>query len=75
MSVLSKLKETLVCLKAGRVTLSYPAKAQPVPEKFRGRPIFDAAKCIGCSLCVKKCFSGALNMRKRTRAEQKVCPE
>jgi len=38
-------------------------------------PQFDASKCIGCSLCVKKCFSGALKMRKRTPAELKVCPE
>ena len=55
MSVLSKLKETLVCLKAGRVTLPYPAQARPVPEKFRGRPIFDAAKCIGCAGCANNC--------------------
>lgn len=38
-------------------------------------PKFDASKCIGCSLCVKKCFSGALKMRKRTPKELKVCPE
>jgi dihydropyrimidine dehydrogenase (NAD+) subunit PreA len=38
-------------------------------------PTFDAAQCIGCSLCVKKCFAGALKMRKRTAAELKVCPE
>jgi dihydropyrimidine dehydrogenase (NAD+) subunit PreA len=38
-------------------------------------PTFDASKCIGCSLCVKKCFSGALKMRKRTPAELKVCPD
>ena len=51
MSVLSKLKEAVICLKAGRVTLPYPVQARPVPEKFRGRPIFDAAKCIGCAGC------------------------
>jgi len=55
MSVLSKLEEALVCLKAGRVTLPYPAEAQPVPEKFRGRPIFDATKCIGCAGCANNC--------------------
>ena len=55
MSLLSKLRETLVCLKAGRVTLPYPAQARPVPEKFRGRPIFDAAKCIGCAGCANNC--------------------
>lgn len=55
MSLLSKLKETVVCLKAGRVTLPYPAQAQPLPANFRGRPIFDAAKCIGCGGCANNC--------------------
>jgi hydrogenase-4 component H len=55
MSVLSKLGETMVCLKAGRVTLPYPAQAQPAPEKFRGRPVFEAAKCIGCAGCANNC--------------------
>jgi hydrogenase-4 component H len=55
MSVTSKLKETLVCLKAGRVTLPYPAQARPVPETFRGRPIFDATKCTGCAGCANNC--------------------
>ncbi len=55
MSVLSKLKETLVCLKAGRVTLPYPAQPRPAPPKFRGRPIFDATKCIGCAGCANNC--------------------
>src|SRR5512140_154851 len=55
MSVLSKIKEAVLCLKAGRVTLPYPAQARPVPEKLRGRPIFDAAKCIGCAGCANNC--------------------
>lgn len=52
---MSKLKETVICLTAGRVTLPYPAAAKPVPEKFRGRPIFDARKCIGCAGCANNC--------------------
>ena len=55
MSVLSKLEETLICLNAGRVTLPYPAQARPLSENFRGRPIFDAAKCIGCAGCANNC--------------------
>ena len=55
MSVLSKLEETLVCLKAGRVTLPYPVEARPVGEQFRGRPVFDATKCIGCAGCANNC--------------------
>jgi hydrogenase-4 component H len=53
--VLSKLKEAKICLQAGRVTLPYPAQSAPVPRNFRGRPIFDAAKCIGCAGCANNC--------------------
>ncbi len=55
MSVLSKIKEAIVCLKAGRVTLPYPAQPRPVSSRFRGRPIFDAARCIGCAGCANNC--------------------
>ncbi len=55
MSLLSKLEETAICLKAGRVTLPYPAKPRPAPQAFRGRPIFNAAKCIGCAGCANNC--------------------
>jgi hydrogenase-4 component H len=55
MSLTSKAKEALICLKAGVVTLPYPFRAEPVPEHFRGRPIFDAAKCIGCGGCANNC--------------------
>lgn len=53
--MLSKLKETVICLRAGRVTLPYPAEAKPVPENFRGRPVFDATRCIGCAGCANNC--------------------
>jgi hydrogenase-4 component H len=55
MSMISKFKEAMVGLKAGRVTLPYPAQPRPVAENFRGRPIFDATKCIGCAGCANNC--------------------
>jgi hydrogenase-4 component H len=55
MSLISKIKETILCLKAGRVTLSYPVQPKAVPERFRGRPLFDASKCIGCAGCANNC--------------------
>lgn len=55
MSLLSKVKEAVVCLKAGRVTLGYPFKPHAPAENFRGRPIFDPAKCIGCAGCASNC--------------------
>ena len=38
-------------------------------------PIMDPAHCIGCSICVQKCFSGALYMRKRTKREVMLLKE
>ena len=35
----------------------------------RALPVIDGARCIGCSLCVQKCFAGALQMRDRTPSE------
>jgi hydrogenase-4 component H len=55
MSLSSKIRETLLCLRAGRVTLPYPAEPRPSPERFRGRPIFDPEKCVGCAGCANNC--------------------
>ena len=38
-------------------------------------PVTDASKCIGCSICVQKCFAGALYMRERTEEEMSVLNE
>lgn len=32
-------------------------------------PHTDPARCVGCSICSKKCFSGAIRMRDRTEQE------
>ncbi|MDY0059174.1 MAG: FAD-dependent oxidoreductase [Myxococcota bacterium] len=38
-------------------------------------PHTDPARCIGCSICVQKCFSLALHMRERTPAEAEALRE
>ncbi|KAF0108678.1 MAG: putative dihydropyrimidine dehydrogenase [Anaerolineaceae bacterium] len=40
-----------------------------------GIPHTDPARCIGCSICAKKCFTGAINMRVRTAEELAVLKE
>lgn len=54
---ISELKEALLCLQAGQVTLAYPFEPHPVESTFRGLPILDVANCIGCGACVKVCPS------------------
>ena len=41
----------------------------------RRYPVIDASHCVGCSLCVQKCFAGALQMRPRTAAEREMFEE
>ncbi|MBN1947491.1 MAG: FAD-dependent oxidoreductase [Bradymonadales bacterium] len=38
-------------------------------------PSTDPARCIGCSICVQKCFAGALYMRDRTPEESALLQE
>ncbi len=38
-------------------------------------PVFDAARCVGCSLCAQKCFAGAIYMRERSAAERAAIQE
>lgn len=38
-------------------------------------PDVDLSKCIGCSICTKKCFVGALEMRERTKEELAMVKE
>jgi len=38
-------------------------------------PKTDPSKCIGCSICAQKCFSGALYMRERSRKELRQLKE
>ena len=51
----SKLKEALICLRAGKVTLPYPLVPLEAPEGFRGRVTLDVNKCIGCGGCAEVC--------------------
>jgi len=41
----------------------------------KGQPHTDPARCIGCSICAKKCFTGAISMRIRSAEELSVLKE
>ncbi len=53
--ILSKLKEAIICLAAGRVTLPYPFEPHDPAEGFRGYPEVDVDKCIGGGACAAGC--------------------
>jgi hydrogenase-4 component H len=52
---ISELKEALICLQAGQVTLGYPFEPHPADENFRGRPKLNTRKCMSCGACGNAC--------------------
>jgi dihydropyrimidine dehydrogenase (NAD+) subunit PreA len=55
--------DALLCVSCGNCTRC-PYLAILLDEKHFPRT--DPALCIGCSICAKKCFTGAISMRTRT---------
>jgi Ni,Fe-hydrogenase III small subunit/ferredoxin len=58
------LKALVARLHQGKRTLAYPATTPALPDRFRGRPRIDAARCEpGCAACVAACPTDALSRR------------
>ncbi len=57
-----KLKEAVICLSAGRVTLAYPYVSAEAPTGFRGLPRVDAGRCIGCGGCLSVCTPNLISV-------------
>jgi hydrogenase-4 component H len=62
---ISELKEALVCLKAGQVTLPYPFVPHPVEDTFRGRPVLNTRKCMCCGACANACPARLITLTDR----------
>jgi len=61
-----------LCLSCGNCARC-PYLAIALDEK--GLPHTDPSRCIGCTICAKKCFAGAIEMRARTPHELEVLKE
>jgi Ni,Fe-hydrogenase III small subunit/ferredoxin len=65
----------LARLHQGHRTMKYPAAPPPpLPERFRGRPIIDAAKCPqGCGKCAEACPTQAIAITDQPRIDLGRC--
>ena len=52
---ISELKEALVCLQAGQVTMHYPFEPSVVADTFRGLPVLNTRNCMCCGACANTC--------------------
>ncbi len=53
-------------LHQGRRTVAYPAVEPEMPERFRGLPILDSARCPeGCGACEEACPTGAIRASRK----------
>jgi len=68
--IVSKLKEALICLKAGRVTLRYPFAPRVPEDGFRGRVEVDAEKCVGCGACAEVCPARLIEVADATQEKR-----
>jgi Ni,Fe-hydrogenase III small subunit/formate hydrogenlyase subunit 6/NADH:ubiquinone oxidoreductase subunit I len=62
-------------IKQGHRTIKYPAKAPPpMPDRFRGRPLAESAKCPeACRACAEACPTEAITWTDRPRLDLGKC--
>src|SRR6266487_4276060 len=57
------LQVSLARLRQGHRTMAYPAQEPTLPDRFRGLPVIDAAKCpVGCRDCADACPTDAITI-------------
>jgi hydrogenase-4 component H len=66
---LRELKEAVTAVVQGPYTHPFPAEPTPLPDWIRGKPVYDAAGCIGCGGCAEVCPVRAIEVRDTRSAE------
>jgi hydrogenase-4 component H len=61
--LLSKVREALLGIRAGRVTLPYPFAPRPPEPGFRGKLAIDPDRCFGCGGCANVCPARVIEVR------------
>lgn len=56
------LPEALRNLKKKPATVKYPNEKAKLYPGFRGRIVFESAKCIGCKMCMRVCPAKAIEI-------------
>ena len=69
------IRTLLTRLRQGHRTLRYPAAPPPpLPERFRGRPLLDTARCPdGCQACAQACPTDAVSLSGQARIDLGRC--
>lgn len=62
MRIGTMLSDVLRSFVSRPMTQRYPHERVTVPEKLRGKVIWDHQRCCGCGLCVKDCPANALEV-------------
>lgn len=50
-------------------TIAYPRGEADIPQGLRGRLVYDASRCINCTMCMRDCPTGAIAIENRGTKE------
>lgn len=59
---LREVKEALISLFTFPYTTKYPFKPHKPFKNFRGKPVVDDERCVGCEACASICPAGAIQL-------------
>ena len=66
-----ELGEAISNIFSGRFTTRFPGKDYEAPDAFRGKPIYNPERCVGCGACAQVCPAKAIeikdNLKKKLR--------